>query len=499
MAQGSRILSASTPGMSRLAMALAGGDGAYQQGYDKQLGLQSKLAQAMAAARAADANAEESLSKAANERIKTGMLQGRPALVEEMVANAAGADVPLVRDIRSFVQTGRRQQVPMGPETAEGDMGVGSQQFDPAIQSRVARELQRLAPVLMSSGDIKVDDWAKALNQYRGMDLGDDVLAGRRTAGDVGRSQAAVEAKPLYNSDANGAVLDLFGGALDVNNPMAQGTISLKKEQAGAQKANAVQSYASADASRASAAKTRADMLRGDGEGGIGMPLPVLGAPVPNVLPWQNQSNSKDANKVKAAEITRGSKAIEQDVEEARKEAGLAAAAERFIELNSKVGTGTVLDKSMLGRTARSMGSDYAEMESITAKLAPAMRQPGSGASSDYDGKQFERATVGVDKPKQTNENIARAVIARSRQAQDYADFRRTYLEQNGTLQGADRYWKQYVDSNPIFDPSKPGTFQLNQNRRNWREHFSGAPAAAPAPSPAPGTRPTGRNVVVDF
>ncbi len=263
MAQGSRILSAATPGMSRLAMALAGGDGAYQQGYDQQLGLQSKLAQAMAAARAADANAEESLAKAANERTKTGMLQGRPGLVEELVANAAGTDVPLVRDIRSFVQTGQRQQVPMGPETAEGAMGVGSQQFDPAIQSRVARELQRLAPVLMSGGDIKVDDWAKALNQYRGMDLGEDVLAGRRTAADVGRSQAAVEAKPLYNSDANGAVLDLFGGALNTANPMAQGTIALRGAQAGQAKAAAAENYAQAGAAGARARQINAEMADG--------------------------------------------------------------------------------------------------------------------------------------------------------------------------------------------------------------------------------------------
>lgn len=133
MAQGSRILSAATPGMSRLAMALAGGDGAYQQGYDQQLGLQSRLAQAMAAARASDASADFNTARAADERAKTGMLQGRPALVEEMIANSAGSDVPMVRAIRSFVQTGERPQVAMGPETEDGQMGVGSQQFDPNV------------------------------------------------------------------------------------------------------------------------------------------------------------------------------------------------------------------------------------------------------------------------------------------------------------------------------------------------------------------------------
>jgi hypothetical protein len=75
----------------------------------------------------------------------------------------------------------------------------------------------------------------------------------------VGASQAALAGKPLFNRDANGTVLDLFGGALDVASPMAQASIGVKRETAGAQKANAVQSYAAADNSRASAQKTRAE------------------------------------------------------------------------------------------------------------------------------------------------------------------------------------------------------------------------------------------------
>src|SRR5688572_22347310 len=177
--------------------------------------------------------------------------------------------------------------------------------------------------------------------------------------------------------------------------------------------------------------------------------LPVLGVPVPTITPWANQSNAKDANKVKLAEINRGSKEIEKDTDAARQAAQQAQDAQRFLELNSRVDTGGVTDKVGIGRWVQSLGPDYAEMESITARLAPAQRIPGSGATSDYDAKQFERATVGVDKPKPTNTNIANAVIARSKLLQDYADFRNTYLEQNGTLQGADRYWKQYVDKNP--------------------------------------------------
>jgi hypothetical protein len=212
----------------------------------------------------------------------------------------------------------------------------------------------------------------------------------------------------------------------------------------------------------------------------------VLGVPAPSVLPWSNQSNPKDANKVKAKEQERGSKEIEKDTEEAGKQLGFARDAQRFLELSKKVKTGGLIDKTGVGQWLASTDPDYAEMQSITARLAPAQRQPGAGATSDFDAKQFERATVGVDKPKQTNENIAQAVIARAQQSQDYAEFRQTYLEQNGTLQGADRHWKEYVTKNPIFDPEKTGTFEPNKKRQSWRDHFktkTEKPSATTAPA----------------
>lgn len=237
--------------------------------------------------------------------------------------------------------------------------------------------------------------------------------------------------------------------------------------------------------------KERREAGQDAGSGG-----PVLGVPAPTVLPWSNQSNPKDANKVKAQEIARGAKEIEKDVDAARKEAGVAQAAARFMELNQKIPTGGLVDKMALTRWAQSMGTEYAELEAITARLVPGMREPGAGASSDLDVRMFERATVGVDKPKRANENIAKGLIARAQQAQDYADFRQTYLEQNGTLQGADRHWKEYVNANPIFDPGKPGAFELNTKRKGWTEHFKGQTSkAAPSAPSSGGSKPR----VVDF
>jgi hypothetical protein len=71
----------------------------------------------------------------------------------------------------------------------------------------------------------------------------------------------------------------------------------------------------------------------------------------------------------------------------------------------------------------------------------------------------------------------------------------------SGSLRGAEEYWNQYLNSNPIFDPKKSGKYALNENRQSWQEFFAGkraqpsapAPSAAPAaPSAAPAAPPQG-------
>jgi hypothetical protein len=74
----------------------------------------------------------------------------------------------------------------------------------------------------------------------------------------VAGAQAAAGGKPMFNSDANGAVLDLFAGSLDTNNPMAGASINLRNEQAGQAKAAAVENYAQAGSAKASAANSYA-------------------------------------------------------------------------------------------------------------------------------------------------------------------------------------------------------------------------------------------------
>ena len=222
----------------------------------------------------------------------------------------------------------------------------------------------------------------------------------------------------------------------------------------------------------------------GGGTGTAPGTMPILGVPTPRVLPWANQSNPKDADKVKAQEIARGLKMIELDNDAARQEASTAQQAQQFVALNQKVDTGGIVDKTPGGPWIKSFGDDYATMQSISAEIVPKMRPTGSGTSSDLDIKMFSRATIGVDKPKQTNENIAAALTQRAKNSRDYADFRSTYLEQNGTLQGADQHWNKYLADNPIFDHASTKSFSLNPKRVAWTQYFGGNKAAAPVDTP---------------
>ena len=139
--------------------------------------------------------------------------------------------------------------------------------------------------------------------------------------------------------------------------------------------------------------------------------------------------------------------------------------------------TGGLSDRIPGGQWVQSVSNDaYNEMQAIAARLTPSMREAGSGATSDFDAKMFQRGTVGVDKPKPVNDVIAQGLIKRAKLAQDYADFRSTYLEQNGTLTGANEHWNKYVKAHPIFDPAKPNAPAINEARVEWRDYF-GKPA----------------------
>lgn len=260
------LINAAAPGFSRLALALGNGQAAYDDGADREVSRRTKLAQAAAAARLHDAQADETWSK-------TRVLNDRPSFGEEQAAFDAGVDVPQVRAIRELKLTGRAPQVPMGPPTEGGEMGVGSQQFDPQIVTKVGQALGRLAPMFLNTGDLNPEHMAKARALDRAGSLSDAIVAGHADRNRVAGAQAAVEGKPIYHSGDNGAVLDLFGGTLDTSSPMAGASIYERNQKGAQAKAGALENEAQARASAALAEQRRT--ITAAGKSGPGGKVPV--------------------------------------------------------------------------------------------------------------------------------------------------------------------------------------------------------------------------------
>lgn len=226
-------LNAAAPGLSRLAASLAGGDQAYQQGFDQAATGQSKIALALAQIHNQNSEAGLHDAMAGETRAKTGVLDRRPALYEEQAANAAGTDIPTIQGFRSQMATGQAPQVPMGPPTEGGQMGVGSMVLPDATRSKIAGALQQFLPLLSNSGDLNPEQLAKAAGIFRENNLSDAIINGTADRNRVGGAQAAVAGKDIYKTDAGGGVLDQYTGGLATDNPLARSTISLRGAQAG--------------------------------------------------------------------------------------------------------------------------------------------------------------------------------------------------------------------------------------------------------------------------
>lgn len=249
-----------TGGASQGVHGFMSGDAAYQDGFDRQAQLQTRMAQSLAAARQSDAAARLHDTQAEHEAAKTGVLNSRPDLFREQVAVSSGTDIPMVDAIRRAI-AGRPDRYDMGPTTEDG--ASAAVPIDPQKYSAVSRSIQQFLPLLANSGDLKPDDLSKAASDYRNMGLSDAIIAGTKDRNAVGGAQAAVAGKPLFNSDSTGAVLDQYGGQLDTSNPLATSTIGLRKDQAGQARAAAADHYAGAGEKRAQTTKIQQETAQG--------------------------------------------------------------------------------------------------------------------------------------------------------------------------------------------------------------------------------------------
>lgn len=198
--------------------------------------------------------------------------------------------------------------------------------------------------------------------------------------------------------------------------------------------------------------------------------------------------NPKTEQLQRAKLYNEGSTKIEKEYELAGVTKQIADRARTFKKLNATnlTGPGT----GLLG--LRRFDPGYVTMDSAAQFIVPKMREKGSGSTSNFDAGRFERATIGVDKPKEANDAIADAVVAQAERDQAKAIFLETYLNAHGHIAGAEQHWARYINAHTIFDLNSTDEMpRLNPNIIPWQTFFTGEntgqqPAAAPTAGQMP-------------
>jgi hypothetical protein len=199
-----------------------------------------------------------------------------------------------------------------------------------------------------------------------------------------------------------------------------------------------------------------------------------MGLPAPVASPYDNPAlSSRGKSNLVEAEKKRWEKRAAANEEALKTANGMIGDMQRFRVLNSQTDTGGWSNTQIGGAIKGLYDPDIKEMQAISARIAPTLRQPGSGSTSDYDAKMFMAGTVGIDKPKSVNENIAQAAIAAAQNMIDKAQFEDAYFNTYKHTQGMEAAWQRYLNANPIFDPNAAkDSYGLNGGRQTWKEFF---------------------------
>lgn len=123
------------------------------------------------------------------------------------------------------------------------------------------------------------------------------------------------------------------------------------------------------------------------------------------------------------------------------------------------------------------------ELKALTDRIAPMMRKPGSGSSSDTDVKMFKNSVVNVNNTPEANKRFAQGAVAMSKRNQEYIDFLNQAITPNDpqSRQKANQLWGLYKNDEPLFD-QKTGEVLTARPFSQWLAENMGE-TAAPAPA----------------
>jgi hypothetical protein len=206
-----------------------------------------------------------------------------------------------------------------------------------------------------------------------------------------------------------------------------------------------------------------------------------------------------------AAAVTQG-RTIQQDIRtEVNAAQKFADDAARFEAINRRSATGPVL--------GRGVGivppKDYQLMNSITQGMK-VLAPKNPGAVSNYEDVGQLKQVPSVNNSYEVNQIIANKGLALAQLGKELSAFTATWASaNNGSLDGMEQVWADYVKANPIFDRSDPDKFANavpNPKRQTWqrwvRETYypkdktapgaAGRPPGAAERPRAPSPRPAG-------
>lgn len=140
----------------------------------------------------------------------------------------------------------------------------------------------------------------------------------------------------------------------------------------------------------------------------------------------------------------------------------------RFKQLNANNATGG-LGMGFPGVSSMRglMNSSVSEMNAITSRLTPEQRQGLPGSASDADVKMFRAGTVGTDKPRGANNNIADRTVAMLKRQNDFQNMQFEAVS-SGDPRGMAGQWKMYIDAVPLYSPE--GKVRPTPTFSEWRD-----------------------------
>jgi len=159
---------------------------------------------------------------------------------------------------------------------------------------------------------------------------------------------------------------------------------------------------------------------------------------------------------------------------------------ERFARLAQEQPTGGLMALPLIGGLIsdfRAAGDpEIDEMREISARLTPAQRPAGSGATSDFEQRLYGRSVPSVNRTPQANEAVINRGRSRAGEAQLRSEFMDSWASRNGTLQGAEQAWNNaYQPPRVEADSPEPrANVRPTEAQRTFIESMRGRDRTAP-------------------